>query len=198
MPSGGVCPLLVDDLHRIHNISFVLGHLDALLIQYVAHNDDIFKWASVKDGCGDGKEGIEPSSGLVHRFRNKLCREVFIKHFLIFKWIVPLCKRHGSGVKPCVDHLVGSLHVSSALFAGQMNCIDVGLVKLNILWYVLAFFLQFFDGTDTLFMTALTFPDWQWCSPVSVSGDTPVNDVFQELTHSTGSYVIRIPVDAVG
>ena len=93
---------------------------------------------------------------------------------------------------------MGSLHDAAALLTVQMHFVDVGLMKLDVFRNVDALFLQLLNGTDAFSVSAGTFPDWKWRSPVSVSGDAPVDDIFKELTHSACSDIVRIPVDAVG
>ena len=46
-------------------------------------------------------------------------------------------------------------------------------------------------------MTAFTLPDIQWSSPVTVTADTPVLNVFQPVTKTAFADGFRNPVDGV-
>ena len=74
-------------------------HLD------MPQNDNVLIRRFVKQQRRFRHQGVEPSTGLIHGFGDKLCRELLLKQILIFKWIMVLCKRHCAGVKPAVDHL---------------------------------------------------------------------------------------------
>ena len=58
------------------------------------------------DKGGYGHQRVEPASRLVYAFADKICREqLLVKDFFIFKRVMPLGKRHGSGVEPTVHYL---------------------------------------------------------------------------------------------
>ena len=78
-------------------------------------------------------QGIEPSSGLVYCLGDEFCRELLFEEVLIFKGIMMLCERHGTGIEPAVDHLRNTVHLLAALRALDGNGIDVRTVQLNIL-----------------------------------------------------------------
>ena len=99
----------------------------------MAEDNDIFVGRLVEDQGGDGKEGVKPSSCLVHSLGDKVRRELLLKELLIFKRIMMLGKRHGAGIKPAVDHLRHTLHLSAALGTGDGHPIDKGAVQLDIL-----------------------------------------------------------------
>ena len=65
-----------------------------------------------------------------------------------------------------------------------MNCVDEGFVQFDFFGTVGGHFFQFSDGTDCVSVTTFTFPDGQWCTPVSFTGQTPVDNVFQEVAET--------------
>ena len=141
------------------------------------------------------KQGIEPSSCLVDSFADKVCGELRLEHVLVFKRIVMLCKRHTSAVKPAVHNFGSTLHSTAALFALERNLVDIRLVKLDIL-IEYAEFLKFFFAADNLDFSAVrTYPYRKRRTPVSLSRNTPVDDVFEEVTHTAGADSRRHPVD---
>ena len=58
-------------------------------------------------------------------------------------------------------------------------------------------FFQFCNAADGVFMTAFTFPDVQWCTPVSVTGDTPVLNIFQPVAKTAFADGLWNPVDCI-
>ena len=46
-------------------------------------------------------------------------------------------------------------------------------------------------------MSAFTLPDVQWCSPVTVSGNTPVLHILQPVAETTFTDAFRDPVDGI-
>lgn len=50
-----------------------------------------------------------PSTSLIDALSNEISREVVFKLLPLFKWVVGLCVRHGSRLKPAVEHFTNSL-----------------------------------------------------------------------------------------
>ncbi len=44
-----------------------------------------------------------------------------------------LCKRHGTGIKPAVDHLRHTMHLFAALGAGDGYIVNVWAVQLDVI-----------------------------------------------------------------
>ena len=65
-----------------------------------------------------------------------LCRELLLKQFFIFKWIMMLCKWHCTGIEPAVDNFRYTLHGLAAVRAGEGHSIDIWTVKFYLcgLW----------------------------------------------------------------
>ena len=137
IPADGVRSVGGKGVERIHRISLGFAHLLAVLILHVAHDDYVLKGRLVEDQGGDGKQGVEPASGLVHRLGDKICRELGFKQLLVLKGIVMLGKGHGAGIKPAVDYLRNTVHLLAAHRAGDGHLIDVGTVKLDVVRAVL-------------------------------------------------------------
>ena len=96
IPADGVRAVLGQRVKRVDGISLGFGHLLSVLILDMAQHDDIFIRRLVENQCGDGKQGVEPPSCLVHRLGDEVRRELLLEQFLILKWIVMLRKWHGA------------------------------------------------------------------------------------------------------
>ena len=109
-----------------------------------------------------------------------------------------LCERHCSTVEPAVHNFRDPGHRLAAHRAGQMNVIHIRSVKFDIFCDILlCFFRQFSSASDAFQVTAFAAPDRDRSTPVSVSGDRPVVDVFQPVSESLFTDEIREPVYAV-
>ena len=90
------------------------------------------------------------------------------------------------------------MHGSTAFRAFQCDFIDVWTMKFYCLgFFVTAHLEQFLTASDGMHMSALTLPDVQWCSPVTVSGNTPVLNVFQPVTETSFTNALRNPVNCI-
>ena len=96
IPADSVCPVFFQSIKRIYRISLGFGHLLSVLILNMSQNDYVFIRSLVKQDSRLCQQRIEPSSGLVYSLGDKVCRELLLEHFFIFKWIVVLGKRHGA------------------------------------------------------------------------------------------------------
>ena len=133
IPADGIGAKLFESLERINRVALGLRHLLSVLILYMAQNDEVLIRRLVKDQGGDSQKGIEPSSRLIHRLGDEVRRELLLKQLLILKRIMVLCKRHGTGIEPAVDYLRDSLHLLSALRAGDGHRVDIWPVKLYVI-----------------------------------------------------------------
>ena len=197
IPPDRVRAVSAQRLHGAYGISLRLTHLFPVLIQYQAHDDHVLVSRTVEQQGRLRMEGIEPSSGLIHSLRNK-CRGIpFFKQFLVFKRIMQLGIGHCAGIKPAVDHFRHTLHGFAAVRAGNLIGVDIRAVKLHIQRILPAGkFLQFLAAPHgNLLSAALTFPDVQRSSPVTVSGNAPVLNVLQPVSETAFADVLRDPVD---
>ena len=63
---------------------------------HVAEDDHVLVRRFIKYQCRDSQQGVKPTTGLVHSLGYKVSRKLLLEQFLIFKWVVVLCKWHGS------------------------------------------------------------------------------------------------------
>ena len=163
----------------------------------MAQNDNVLIWRLVEDQSRDCQQRIEPSTGLVYRFRNKICRELLLEQFLILKWIVVLGKWHRTRVEPAVDNLWNTMHFLTADRTLDRHFINIWAVQLDIIRAVVRHFLQFRNAADGMLMSTLTLPDIQRSSPVTVTADTPVLNIFQPVAETALTDTFRDPVDSI-
>ena len=127
---------------------------------------------------------VEPAAGLVERFGDEIGRVIFLKLFLVLKWVVPLGERHRPGVEPAVDDLADAGHPAAAFFAADVDLVDHRLVQLNVNRAVVGHGLEFGDAADQMAVAAFAFPDRQRRAPVTLTGNAPVDDIFEEVAKS--------------
>lgn len=104
-------------------------------------------------------------------------------------------RRAWSRCRPAVDNLRHSCHQLATFRAGDVYRVDEGLVQFDVVGAVGRHFLQLCNATDGVSVSTFTFPDGQWSTPVSFAGQTPVDNVFQEVAETTLLDVVGIPVD---
>src|SRR5699024_8246508 len=85
-------------------------HLQSVITQHDAVGDDLLKRRAVKERGGQYVQQVEPAAGLSDVFHDEVGRGVGIKPFLVLKWVVHLRKRHGTGIKPHVQHVWHTTH----------------------------------------------------------------------------------------
>ena len=164
----------------------------------MSQNDYVLIWSLIEKQCGLSKKGVEPSSCLVNSLRNKVCRELLLKQVFVLKWIMMLCKRHCSGIKPAVNYLRYTVHGLAAVRALHGDIINIWAVKLDGLrTLVTTLLVEILTASYGFHMAALALPDIQWCSPVTVSGNTPVLNVLKPVTETSLTDALRNPVDGV-
>ena len=108
-----------------------------------------------------------------------------------------LCKRHGTAVEPAVNHFRYAMHRFSAFRTADRHFIDIRAVKFDIIRTVIRHRFQFLNTSDRMHMSALTFPDIERCSPVTVTADSPILHVFQPVAETAFSDTFRNPVDRI-
>ena len=99
----------------------------------MSKNDNILVWRFVKQQCRNRKQRVEPSSCLVYRLGNKVCRELLFEQIFVLKRIVVLCKRHGTTVKPAVNHFRYTVHLFSTLWTSNRHIVDIWTVQFDII-----------------------------------------------------------------
>ena len=108
-----------------------------------------------------------------------------------------LCEGHRTGIEPAVDHLWNTVHLFAAFRAFDGNGINIRAVKLNIIRAVIGHGFQLGDASDGMLMAALTLPDVQRSSPVTVTADAPVLYVLQPVAETAFTDALRNPVYGV-
>ena len=83
-------------------------------------------------------KGEEPSASLVNAFGNEICREsaAALYKFCVFKRIVQLCIRHGTGIEPYINKVGFSTHRFAAR-RYQDIIIHVGAMQI---YFLIVFF----------------------------------------------------------
>ena len=198
IPADCICTVSFQCFKRIYRISLGFTHLLTIFILYMTQNDNILIRSLIKQQGGFCQQRVEPSTSLVNRLGNKLCRELLFKQFFIFKWVMMLCKWHCSRVKPAVNHLRYTMHRFSTNRTCNGNLINIWAMQFHrFCSLVTAHLKQFLTASDGMHMTALTLPDIQRSSPVTVSGNTPVLNIFQPVAETSFSDTLRNPVNGV-
>ena len=198
IPPDGVRAVILQRLKGIHHIALGFRHLLSVLIHHQPQHNDILVRGFVKEQGGFGQQGIKPPPRLIHGLRDKLSRELLLEQLFIFKGIMMLGKRHGSGIKPAVNHLRHPLHGFPALRAGECDGVDVGPVQLHALClFIPAQGGKLLPASHAFHMPALALPNIQRRSPIAVSGDAPVLDIFQPVAETSLADGWRNPVDGL-
>ena len=106
-------------------------------------------------------------------------------------------QRHGTRVEPAVNHLRYPLHLFSTVRAGDRHFIDKRPMQLNIFRTVRRHLSQLCNTAYRVAMTTLAFPDIQRRTPVTVTADAPVLNIFQPVAEAALANAFRDPVDSV-
>ena len=197
VPADGIGAMLTKCLHGVNGIALGLAHLAAVLILYMTEHDDILIWCFIKKQRGNGNQRIEPAAGLVNGLGDEISRETLLKNFLVLKRIMPLGKRHGTGVEPAVDNFRYTVHFLTTFRAFDGHGINVRTVQFDIVRAVVAHFLEFGNGANRVLMTAFAFPNRQRRAPVTVTGQAPILYMFEPVTETAFADGFRNPVDLV-
>ena len=90
------------------------------------------------------------------------------------------------------------MHRFSTFRAFDGDVIDVRTMEFyGFCTLVTAHLIQFFSASHRMLASALTFPDIQRSSPVTVSGNTPVLHILQPVAETTFTDAFRDPVDGI-
>ena len=109
-----------------------------------------------------------------------------------------LCEWHCSGIEPAVDNLWYTVHFFATVRAFKGNCINIRTMKFYLcILRISASLCKFCTASDALLMSTFTLPYRKWCSPVTVTGDTPVLDILKPVTETSFSDGIRDPVYSI-
>ena len=131
VPTYRICTLLVEAIPWVNNVALVLGHLYAVLVAYKAKYDAVFEGRFAKQQCGNCQKCVEPTTSLVNGLADEICREVAFKQILVFEWVMELCIRHATAIKPAVDNLRCALERATAV-ASPLAIVDKWTVKFDV------------------------------------------------------------------
>ena len=125
-------------------------HLLAVFVLYQPRDNDILIGRLVENQRGDSQQRIEPASGLIHGFGNKIRRKLLLEQLLVFKGIMVLCKGMApesnqqsmtSGTRficlPQCGHLMVTASIygrCSSILSGQLSDMDLSSSMLPTEW----------------------------------------------------------------
>ena len=199
IPADGIGAVGLERFERIHRVAFGLAHLLAVFVLHVAEHDDVLVRSLVEQQGRLRKQGVEPASGLVDSLGDELCRELSLEEVLVLKRIMMLCEGHCAGIEPAVDNLGHPLHLAAALGALDGDLVDIRSVKLDgRRRFVSAHLGKLFSAADRVHVTAgRALPDVERSSPVTVTRDAPVLNIFQPVAEASLTDALGDPVDGV-
>ncbi len=105
-----------------------------------------------------------------------------------------LRKRHASAVKPTVHYFGSTFHFAAAL-ALDLNLIDIRLVQFDVAVEIAEFFEFILASYNFDLAAVFAYPYRKRCTPISLAGNSPVDDVLEEVAHTSRAYSRRHPVD---
>ena len=160
----------------------------------MTEHDTVLERRPVEKKRGHGKQSIEPSARLIHRFADKVRGEKAVEFLFILKGIVQLSKGHAARIAPAIEHFARAVHTLAAL--GTLDCdrVDIGLMQLDVAVET-AQLLELLLAADDVHVSALAYPERKRRAPVPLAGDAPVDDVVEEVSHASRAYRGGNPVD---
>ena len=108
-----------------------------------------------------------------------------------------LCKRHCPAVKPAVDDFRHTVHFLSTMRTLDRHRVDEWTMQFDVIRTVVWHGFQLFDTSDRMHMSAFTLPYVEWCSPVTVTADSPVLHILKPVSETSFSDAFRNPVDRI-
>ena len=108
-----------------------------------------------------------------------------------------LGKRHRAGIKPAVYNLGNAVHLLAAMGAFNSNRVDIRAVQLNIVRTVIRKLLELGYTADRMQMSAFALPDIKRSSPVAVTGNSPILNVFEPVAETSLAYAFGYPVYSI-
>ena len=108
---------------------------------------------------------------------------------------MPLCERHGAAVEPAVDNDGFTLHSAAAFFTFEGDGVEHGLMKLDILRHLGSIVPEVLTAAHNMVIAAVgAHPYGQGSTPITLTADTPVNDILKEITHAALADRSRYPI----
>ena len=199
IPLRSVCAVLLEEFERADSVASRLRHLLAVLVEDEIVDEYVLVGSLALHERRYGHKRIEPSSCLVDTFADEVSREsVCIEVGFVLERPVPLGERSAARVEPAVHYLRYTRHHLAALRTCEVDVVHIRSVQFDRLVDVFdSLFHEFLSASYALKMTAFASPDRDRCSPVSVSGDSPVFDVSKPVAESLVADIGRPPVDCI-
>ena len=89
------------------------------------------------------------------------------------------------------------MHFLTAMRALNGNRINKGAVELNIVRTIVGHGFQFLNTADRVHMTAFACPDIKGCTPISITGNTPILNIFKPVTETSLADIFGNPVNGI-
>ncbi|KAH3671882.1 hypothetical protein OGAPHI_000068 [Ogataea philodendri] len=176
--SQSVSTVRIQDIHWVWVVFQSLGHLLTVSSKNNTRHNNVLVWSTTKQVSSQHSQSVEPTSGLIQTFRYEVGWESTGESLLVVsKWIVLGSKRHGTRLEPTVENVLDSLQLTLTLL--RWNGQVVNFFSVNICNGVVSSELsELLDRSNTdNFLFVVRNPQWQWSTPVSLSGDVPVSGV---------------------
>ena len=140
---------------------------------------------------------VEPTTGLINRFRDVIGLASDLKHGFVFKWVMPLCQRHRARIEPAIRHIGNALHrAARAAGAIPRRRINIRTVQIQLAHILAGAFGQFRQRPNNLDLPAtFAHPDRDRRAPIAFAADRPVNVVFQPVAKAPVFDMFRHPID---
>ena len=112
IPTGWVGSVFFKRAKRVNGVAEAFTHFLPFGIEYQTIGNNVFVSHRIKNHGGNGMQSVEPTTGLINSFGDKICRKKFtvVYQFSVFKRIVPLGIRHRTAVKPYINQVGFSIH----------------------------------------------------------------------------------------
>ena len=134
----------------------MLRHLIALSIEHQARGNHVLEGDAVEHHRGNGMQGEEPATRLIHTFIDEVGREgiSLVDGIAMLERIVNLCVRHRTRIEPNVDQVSLALHRLTRL-AHQYDIIYIRTVKV----YLVIVFLSVVARNESLLFQRIACHD---------------------------------------
>ena len=206
VPAYGICAIGIHCAKGVNGVTQTFGHLVAGFVEHQTVADDVAECYLTFNHRVDSVQREEPSTCLVHTFRDEVSRTGFVG---ILKRIVVLCVRHRAGVEPYVNQVELAVHRLSGR-RNKHDAIHVRTMQVNharsVVGCAIVAYLEFRPGvslhhtgfdrlvdlrhqflnrTDAdLFLSVLCAPDRQRRAPVTRTREVPVVEVLQPFAEA--------------
>lgn len=165
--SKSVGTISVDDQVWIRVVLERFRHLLSVGSENVTTDDEVLPGSSVEKVGRENEESVEPSSSLIHSFRDEVGRERFLELLLVLEGVVDLSVGHTgsrslsafelvqstrkdyspSRLEPTIEYFLDTLEVTFTLLARDSDVIDLVSVKIGDTLDAREF-LELFDRRD--------------------------------------------------